>query len=274
MSKWTVSEMGRSCSTSTSGFLQPTEERGNIGRRLCSLSKVVARQWNYDDEGLSRLVQEPRRDVFHRSLCKTSRFLLPPAHRYVQRWHKRSGSAITVSLQRPSIEHILHRLQPTQQRPASYRQRQYRWWPGHHLPSLSRERRKEDTGWGAVSRDRWLRCQRFICVGAAAGHAYWIVYASSRGKAVLSTSATVQPDCRHQTNGREKRIGKLLVDRWCAKMRTAYQIHGCFWHGFPKCYTNREETNTVNGQAVGKDENTHLIPSTSSQSDPDVGIRA
>ena len=40
----------------------------------------------------------------------------------------------------------------------------------------------------------------------------------------------------HQANGREKRIGKLLVDGWCAETRTAYQFHGCFWHGCPKCY--------------------------------------
>ena len=39
---------------------------------------------------------------------------------------------------------------------------------------------------------------------------------------------------RHQGNGREKRIGKLPVDGWCAETRTAYQFHGCFWHGCPK----------------------------------------
>ena len=40
---------------------------------------------------------------------------------------------------------------------------------------------------------------------------------------------------RHQVNGREKRIGKRRVDVWCAETRTAYQFHGCFWHGCPKC---------------------------------------
>ena len=43
---------------------------------------------------------------------------------------------------------------------------------------------------------------------------------------------------RHQGNGREKRIGKLPVDGWCAETRTAYQFHGCFWHGCPKCHTD------------------------------------
>ena len=38
---------------------------------------------------------------------------------------------------------------------------------------------------------------------------------------------------RHQVNGREKRIGKLPVDRWCSLTNTAYQFHGCFYHGHP-----------------------------------------
>ena len=53
----------------------------------------------------------------------------------------------------------------------------------------------------------------------------------------------------HQANGREKRIGKLLVDGWCATKRTAYQFHGCFWHGCPKCY-DQNETNSVNGKTM------------------------
>ena len=51
---------------------------------------------------------------------------------------------------------------------------------------------------------------------------------------------------RHQGNGREKRIGKLPVDGWCAETRTAYQFHGCFWLGCPKCHTDPEETNPKN----------------------------
>ena len=56
---------------------------------------------------------------------------------------------------------------------------------------------------------------------------------------------------RHQGNGREKRIGKLPVDGWCAETRTAYQFHGCFWHGCPKCY-DHEETNTLNGKTMAE----------------------
>ena len=55
---------------------------------------------------------------------------------------------------------------------------------------------------------------------------------------------------RHQVNGREKRIGKLPVDGWCAETRTAYQFHGCFWHGCPKCHTVPEETNPKNNKTM------------------------
>ena len=55
---------------------------------------------------------------------------------------------------------------------------------------------------------------------------------------------------RHQGNGREKRIGKLPVDGWCAETRTAYQLHGCFWHGCPKCHTDPEETNPKNNKTM------------------------
>ena len=54
---------------------------------------------------------------------------------------------------------------------------------------------------------------------------------------------------RHQVNGREKVIGKRRVDGWCAETRTAYQFHGCFWHGCPKCY-DQNETNSVNGKTM------------------------
>ena len=57
---------------------------------------------------------------------------------------------------------------------------------------------------------------------------------------------------RHQVNGREKRIGKLPVDGWCAETRTAYQFHGCFWHGCPKCHTDPEETNPKNNKTMAK----------------------
>ena len=54
-----------------------------------------------------------------------------------------------------------------------------------------------------------------------------------------------------QVNGRAKRIGKLPVDGWCAKTYTAYQFHGCFFHGCPKCY-DENEMNSVNGKTMAE----------------------
>ena len=55
----------------------------------------------------------------------------------------------------------------------------------------------------------------------------------------------------HQVNGREKQIGKLPVDGWCAKTHTAYQFHGCFFHGCPMCY-DENEMNSVNGKTMAE----------------------
>ena len=38
---------------------------------------------------------------------------------------------------------------------------------------------------------------------------------------------------RHQIHGREKRIGKLPEDGWCSTSKTAFQFHGCYYHGHP-----------------------------------------
>ena len=66
---------------------------------------------------------------------------------------------------------------------------------------------------------------------------------------LTSVSSKTGRDIRHQSNGREKRIGKLPVDGWCANTRTAYQFHGCYFHGCPKCY-DQEETNKLNGKTM------------------------
>ena len=51
---------------------------------------------------------------------------------------------------------------------------------------------------------------------------------------------------RHQANGREK----LSVDGWCPETHTAYQFHGCYFHGCPKCHADPEEINAVNGKTM------------------------
>ena len=70
----------------------------------------------------------------------------------------------------------------------------------------------------------------------------WLTWESDR------TGCTI----RHQANGREKRIGKLPVDGWCAETHTAHQFHGCYFHGCPKCHTDPEETNKLNGKTMAE----------------------
>ena len=74
-------------------------------------------------------------------------------------------------------------------------------------------------------------------------------YGQMAAQWLTSVSSKTGRDIRHQSNGREKRIGKLLVDGWCVNTRTAYQFHGCYFHGCPKCY-DQEETNKLNGKTM------------------------
>ena len=77
-------------------------------------------------------------------------------------------------------------------------------------------------------------------------------YGQMAAQWLTSVSFTTGHTIRHQSNGREKRVGKLPVDGWCAETRTAYQFHGCFWHGCPKCHTDPEETNKLNGKTMAE----------------------
>ena len=134
-------------------------------------------------------------------------------------------------------------------------------------PPIPREGYHQDTGRRDVSIDSRVRCQCSVPVGTDAGHAYGMVHASSRAERIpSSTSPTVRTDgvqwltwesvrtersIRHQVNGREKRIDRLPVDGWCAKTHTAYQFHGCYFHGCPKCY-DENEMNSVNGKTMAE----------------------
>ena len=69
--------------------------------------------------------------------------------------------------------------------------------------------------------------------------AEWLTWESERTGRVI----------RHQINGREKIIGKLLVDGWCSETKTAYQFHGCFFHGH-SC--TGKEVNEVNGKPMAE----------------------
>ena len=76
-------------------------------------------------------------------------------------------------------------------------------------------------------------------------------YGQMAAQWLTSVSFTTGHTIRHQSYGREKRVGKLLVDGWCAETRTAYQFHGCYFHGCTNCY-EPQETNALNGKTMAK----------------------
>ena len=76
-------------------------------------------------------------------------------------------------------------------------------------------------------------------------------YGQMAAQWLTSVSFTTGHTIRHQSNGREKRVGKLPVDGWCAETRTAYQFHGCYFHGCTNCY-EPQETNALNGKTMAK----------------------
>ena len=94
------------------------------------------------------------------------------------------------------------------------------------------------TGWHTPCREeRQFRPQQAQPFGQMA--VQWLTWESAKNGCAI----------RHQVNGREKRIGKLPVDGWCAKTRAAYRFHGCFFYGCPKYY-DQNETNSVKGKTM------------------------
>ena len=76
-------------------------------------------------------------------------------------------------------------------------------------------------------------------------------YGQMAAQWLTSVSYTTGRTIRHQSNGREKHVGKLLVDGCCAETRTAYQFHGCYLHGCTDCY-EPQETIALNGKTMAK----------------------
>ena len=54
---------------------------------------------------------------------------------------------------------------------------------------------------------------------------------------------------QHARNGGEKREGNYLLDGYHEETHTTFEVHGCFWHGCPRCYT-RDTVNPVNGKTM------------------------
>jgi hypothetical protein len=61
----------------------------------------------------------------------------------------------------------------------------------------------------------------------------------------------------HAKNGREKYIGKYKVDGWSQSTDTAYEFHGCVFHGCNKCYSS-ETFNTILNETMGRTYLRHL----------------
>ncbi len=54
---------------------------------------------------------------------------------------------------------------------------------------------------------------------------------------------------QHARNSGERRVGNYRLDGFHEETNTAYEVHGCFWHGCLKCYS-RDTVNSVNGKTM------------------------
>ena len=63
------------------------------------------------------------------------------------------------------------------------------------------------------------------------------------------TSEQNNINIQHARNSGEKRVGNYRLDGFHEETNTAYEVHGCFWHGCMKCYS-RDTVNTVNGKTM------------------------
>ena len=66
----------------------------------------------------------------------------------------------------------------------------------------------------------------------------WLAYRES----LLPHEGASEDRIKHAKNGGEKKLrtakGKEYVDGWDKLTNTAYEFHGCLWHGCPSCYPN------------------------------------
>ncbi len=63
---------------------------------------------------------------------------------------------------------------------------------------------------------------------------------------------------QHAKNNGEFRVGKYLVDGFCAETNTIFEFHGCFFHGCQKCYPNPNTWNSLKQSTMGYIYKKHL----------------
>ena len=67
----------------------------------------------------------------------------------------------------------------------------------------------------------------------------WLAYTAEKNETYI----------QHTRNGGEKRVGPYLLDGYHQEIHTAYKVHGCFWHGCPRCYAH-DTVNSVSGKTM------------------------
>ena len=65
----------------------------------------------------------------------------------------------------------------------------------------------------------------------------WLSYTAEKNETYI----------QHARNSDEKRVGPYLLDWYHLETHTAYEVHGCFWHGCRRCYACDTE-NSVSGK--------------------------
>ena len=55
---------------------------------------------------------------------------------------------------------------------------------------------------------------------------------------------------KHVRNGGEKRVEPYSLDGYCEETNTAYEFQGCFWHGCPECFKDRDTVNPISQKTM------------------------
>jgi len=76
----------------------------------------------------------------------------------------------------------------------------------------------------------------------------WLKYVSEKDNLLI----------RHARNGGEFKLGKYSLDGHCKETNTVYEFHGCYYHGCPRCFENRNFWNASKQSSMKFIYNQHL----------------